>query len=336
MKSHELVVHFSATPLDGAHGVDPPRGDSPSSPVTRNVGQCGKHSPQATQAASSSSSSRRSSVTAATVWAQTAVHTGASGVATPVGETELRLRHRRRVGQPGAQAHQRGRDQAQLGERLRRRFARQRAAITGRELVVPPRWPPPPTDAQQHRVIPGRRARAQHVPVQQRGTIGGHHHVAGVNVAVAHHAFDALGPPGVSLDRINEAGPRSGVERGVDLRQPLLEVPPRKRLARRQRVSHGQRTRVDGVHLRKHSPDVAPVGLGVDGHQATPRRCGELAVGHDVVTGRERDAYPASNQQLRQVERPARSRGAGSAHPQHHVAALVQRAHAHAQELGRR
>ncbi len=35
-----------------------PRGESPSSPVARYVGQCGKHSPQLTHCANSASSSR--------------------------------------------------------------------------------------------------------------------------------------------------------------------------------------------------------------------------------------------------------------------------------------
>ena len=189
-----------------------PRGDSASSPVTRNVGQCGRHRPHATHDDSSSSSRRRS-----------------RGITPPYGP---RITAARQVGASGSPRQNASRRWA---SGIARRVARVRPAGAS---AWPPRGaarrsprssgrprnerPYPAAKSSYQRAgqphsgsvrsiawsHPGG-AGAQQVPVEQHRPGRRHGDVAGVHVAVAHDPVGAAGPAAVTLDRRDAARPRA-------------------------------------------------------------------------------------------------------------------------------
>ena len=235
-----------------------PRGDSASSPVTRNVGQCGRHRPHATHDDSSSSSRRRS-----------------SGITPPYGSGTHCGRQVGASGSPRQNASRRWASGIAAGSArpARRRISvaatrrssaiasvvgspRQRAAVPGREVVVPARRPAPPRQRAAASRGPSP-AGAEHSRSQSSSTgpsavIAD---VAGVDVAVAHDPVDAGGPAAMALDRRDEADARRLVELVADLGEQASNSPPRERLGGRHRVAGRHlvgRQRVDGGH---HPPD---------------------------------------------------------------------------------
>ena len=108
----------------------------------------------------------------------------------------------------------------------------------------------------------------------------GHHHVAGVHVAVAHDALETLGPPRVSFDDLGEARSGGGIERAVDFRQPLVEVPPRERLARRQRLSLGS----ERGSMAWTSATIRPTSRQSGSPSVGTRRCHAVAANSPSAT----------------------------------------------------
>ena len=137
------------------------------------------------------------------------------------------------------------------------------------------------------------------------GTVGRHHDVAGVHVAVAHHPRRRrIEPAAMTIDRRDEADERCLVELVADLGEQPIEVPPRERLGSGSGYA-GRQSSAAPVRGRRPPSARRPPSHGcrVDDHQALPRRRGELAV--DERIGPSRCGHPHAV--ARRGARPARS-----------------------------
>ena len=61
--------------------------------------------------------------------------------------------------------------------------------------------------------------------MDRSGPVGGHHHVARVYIAMAHHGIFEASPARVSFDRLDQAGQGRLVDVVADLGDQRIEVP---------------------------------------------------------------------------------------------------------------
>ena len=127
---------------------------------------------------------------------------------------------------------------------------------------------------QQHRVVPPGRRRAQQVPVQQDGTVGGHRRRCrgGRRRGTRPGRRPSASPRWRSIAATSPA--RAGWSSVVaDVGEQAIEVPPRERLGAAAAGSPvGTSSGARAWTAATIRPIGRPVGLGVDEHQALPRR----------------------------------------------------------------
>ena len=99
----------------------------------------------------------------------------------------------------------------------------------GERLVVAGRAAPAFVPGHHRGVVPAGRGQAEQIPVDEHRAVVRHHHVAGVDIAVAHHDVGELAPAFVPLDGLDQPGPSPVVDVCRPPRPSVRRSPTRRR-----------------------------------------------------------------------------------------------------------